>query len=189
MPENAQELYTRSVDDLQTPAVETWDTWPFEGAIRPRALAAPSGEPVRQGEHGVDCPACAKPDSDYLWTDDTWRLLAPEPGGLPVVVLVEPRAHYDGPAGMPDDALRDMGAMLGRVERAVLSVGNIGRVHIGRWGEGAEHLHWWFIARPAGFPQLASSMAEIWNDVLPPTPDEVWHDNLARVVAALRAGD
>jgi diadenosine tetraphosphate (Ap4A) HIT family hydrolase len=189
MPENARDLYARSVDDLQTPAVDTWDTWPFAGAIRPRALAAPSDEPVRQGEGGVACPACTKPDSDYLWTDDTWRLLAPEPGGLPVVVLVEPRAHYDGPADMPDDALRDMGAMLGRVERAVLSVGNIGRVHIGRWGEGAAHLHWWFIARPAGFPQLASSMAEIWNDVLPPTPDEVWRDNLARVVAALRAGD
>ena len=49
--------------------------------------------------------------------------------------------------------------MLGRVERAVLAVGRIGRVHIGRWGEGAEHLHWWFIGRPEGFGQLRSSSA------------------------------
>lgn len=187
MPESPEELYARSVDDLQTPAVGTWDSWPFAGDVRPRALRAPGEELVRQGEDGVDCPACAKLDSDYLWTDDAWRLLAPEPGGLPVVVLLEPRAHYDGPADMPGDAARDMGAMLGRVERAVLTVGNIGRVHIGRWGEGAAHLHWWFIARPAGFTQLASSMAEIWNDVLPPTPEDVWKDNLARVVAALDA--
>jgi diadenosine tetraphosphate (Ap4A) HIT family hydrolase len=187
MPESPEELYARSVDGLQTPAVETWDSWPFEGDIRPRALRAPGAELVRTGEGGVDCPACAAPDSEYLWTDDTWRLLAPPPGGLPVVVLVEPRAHHDGPAGMPDEAARAMGAMLGRVERAVLSVGNIGRVHIGRWGEGGAHMHWWFIARPAGFTQMASSMAEIWNDVLPPTPEDVWHDNLARVVAALDA--
>ena len=56
----------------------------------------------------------------------------------------------------------------------MLSVGEVGRVHIGRWGEGGAHLHWWFIARPAGLPQLASSMAEIWDEVLPPTPSEIW---------------
>jgi len=79
--------------------------------------------------------------------------------------------------------------MLGRVERAVLAVGGIARVHIGRWGEGAEHLHWWFIARPEGFGQLRSSFAEIWDEVLPPTPDDVWRENLERVVQALRAQD
>lgn len=76
--------------------------------------------------------------------------------------------------------------LLGRVERAVLSVGGIARVHIGRWGDGAEHLRWWFIGRPEGFGQLRGSFAEIWDDVLPPTPRGVWDDNLARVVAALR---
>jgi diadenosine tetraphosphate (Ap4A) HIT family hydrolase len=188
MPENAQQLHARAAGALAAPPVAEWDTWPFEGDVRPRALAAPGPERARTGEGGAGCPACAGPDSDYLWTDDRWRLLAPEPGGLPVVVLLEPRAHHDGPADLPEDLARDLGVMLGRVERAVLSVGGIGRVHIGRWGEGAAHMHWWFIARPAGFPQLASSMAEIWNDVLPPTPGDVWQDNLARVVAALRAG-
>src|ERR671925_98647 len=89
--------------------------------------------------------------------------LALEPSGLPIVLILEPRAHFDSPADLPDDLARAQGIMLGRVERAVLSVGEIGRVHIGRWGEGLAHLHWWFIARPAGLPQLASSMAEIWD--------------------------
>ena len=57
--------------------------------------------------------------------------------------------------------------MLGRVERRH-------RQGAGRWGEGAEHLHWWFIGRPEGMGQLRSSFAEIWDEVLPPTPREVW---------------
>ena len=104
--------------------------------------------------------------------------MAVEPSGLPIIVILEPRAHHDGPADLPDDLAREQGVMLGRVERAVLSVGEIGRVHIGRWGEGGAHLHWWFIARPAGLPQLASSMAEIWDEVLPPTPQDVWRENV-----------
>jgi hypothetical protein len=156
--------------------------------VRARPLAAPGDEPVRDGEGGVDCTACAKPDSDYVWTDDRWRLMAVEPSGLPIVLILEPRAHFDGPGDLPDDLAREQGVMLGRVECAVLSVGEIGRVHIGRWGEGAAHLHWWFIARPAGLPQLASSMAEIWDEVLPPTPPDVWRENIARVAEAMRQG-
>jgi diadenosine tetraphosphate (Ap4A) HIT family hydrolase len=131
-----------------------------------------------------------KPDAEYLWTNERWRLTAfDEPSGLPVVVILEPREHAAGPADLPDELAREQGVMLGRVERAVLAVGGIARVHIGRWGEGAEHLHWWFIARPEGFGQLRSSFAEIWDEVLPPTPDDVWRENLDRVVQALRAQD
>jgi hypothetical protein len=171
---------------LRTPAVHEWDTWPFEGELRPKALEPLTPEPAIRGQGGVDCPACLKPDSEYLWADERWRLTAlPEPHGLPVVVLLEPRPHYAGPADLPGDLAREQGVMLGRVERAVLAVGGIARVHIGRWGEGSEHLHWWFLGRPVGFGQLRSSMAEIWDDVLPPTPAEVWRDNLDRVVRAL----
>jgi hypothetical protein len=95
--------------------------------------------------------------------------------------------HFAGPADLPDELAREQGVMLGLVERAVLSVGDIARVHIGRWGEGAEHLHWWFIGRPTGMGQLRSSFAEIWDSVLPPTPKEIWDDNLLRVVAYLNA--
>jgi diadenosine tetraphosphate (Ap4A) HIT family hydrolase len=129
------------------------------------------------------------PDSEYLWTSERWRLTAfDEPSGLPVIVLLEPREHHAGPADLPDDLAREQGQMLGRVERAVLAVDTVARVHIGRWGEGAEHLHWWFMGRPAGLTQLMSSFAAIWDDVLPPTPEDVWRDNLARVVEHLRDG-
>jgi diadenosine tetraphosphate (Ap4A) HIT family hydrolase len=185
MPETPQELYARSVDALRTPPVQDWDTWPFEGDVRPKALLPPGPERVRDGEGGVECRACATPDGDYLWNDARWRLKAFPPGGMPVVVLLEPRAHYDGPGELPDALARELGVMLGRVERAVSAVEGIGRVHIGRWGEGAAHMHWWFIGRPAGMTQMASSMAELWDEVLPPTPDAIWRENLARVAQTL----
>jgi hypothetical protein len=185
MPESAQQIYDRAVDSLQMPPLEEWDSWPFEGDLRPKTLDPPAPEPTIQGQGGVDCRACGKPDSDYLWTSERWRLTAPEPSGLPLIAILEPREHYAGPADLPDELAMEQGLMLGRVERAVLSVGEIARVHVCRWGEGAEHLHWWFIARPAGMGQLRSSFAEIWDSVLPPTPQAVWDDNLARVVSSL----
>lgn len=185
MPETPQQLHARAAGALRTPPLDAWDTWPFEGEVRPRALADPAPDPPRNGEGGVGCPACDAPDEDYVWCDERWRLQAMPPSGLPLVALLEPRAHHDGPADVPDELAREMGVMLGRVERAMLSVGGIGRVHIGRWGEGAEHLHWWFIARPADMPQLRSSFAEIWDEVLPPTPEPVWRENVARLVAAM----
>jgi hypothetical protein len=39
--------------------------------------------------------------------------------------------------------------------------------------------------RPARFPQLIGNFAAIWDDILPPTPQKVWDDNLALVVSAL----
>jgi hypothetical protein len=75
----------------------------------------------------------------------------------------------------------ELGIMLARIERAVRAVPGVGRVHVCRWGDGSEHLHWWFMARPARLHQLIGSFAAIWDDVLPPLPDEVWRDNLAIV--------
>ena len=189
MPETPEQLHARAAGALRTPPVAEWDTWPFEGEIRPRSLAALTPEPTIHGQGGIDCRACAKPDSDYLWTAERWRVRRLEPGGLPVVVILEPREHFAGPADLPDELAREQGVMLGRVERAVLAVGGIARVHIGRWGEGAEHLHWWFIGRPEGFGQLRSSFAEIWDEVLPPTPPEIWQENVDRVARALAAQD
>jgi hypothetical protein len=41
------------------------------------------------------------------------------------------------------------------------------------------------LARPAGMRQLASSFALVWDDVLPPTPQDIWDENLALVVRSL----
>ena len=104
---------------------------------------------------------------------------------MPVVLLLEPRAHYGEPGDLPDEMAAELGVLLARIERAVRAVDGIGRVHVCRWGDGSEHLHWWFMARPARFPQLIGSFAAIWDDVLPPTPDKIWRDNLALITLEL----
>ena len=75
--------------------------------------------------------------------------------------------------------------LLSHIERSIRSLGDIGRVHIGRWGDGSEHLHWWFMARPARMPQLSSSFAAIWDDILPPVPEDVVRADVATLVQAL----
>jgi diadenosine tetraphosphate (Ap4A) HIT family hydrolase len=187
VPETPEELYERARGALRTPPVEEWETWPFEGAARPRALLPPEErERPRFGEGGVDCRRCAASDDEYLWVDEHWRLSAfPEPTGLPVVVLLESREHYSEPGDLPDELAADLGVMLAKIERLIRGLGNIGRVHVCRWGDGGEHLHWWFIARPARMPQLIGSFAAIWDDILPPVPEERWHADLEALATAL----
>lgn len=188
MPETPEELYERAKHALRMPPVHEWEAWPFEGDLRPKELLPPTdAERPRRGEHGVDCWACTTPDDHFLWTSDRWRLSsAPEPSGLPVIVILFPREHYADPGDLTQELAAELGLMIARVERAVRSVGDIGRVHVCRWGDGSEHLHWWFLARPARLPQLTTNLVAIWDDVLPPLPEEIWRENLAALQAALR---
>jgi diadenosine tetraphosphate (Ap4A) HIT family hydrolase len=189
MPETPEEFYARAAGGLQAPDVETWDTWPFAGPVQPKALEPPvEREQPRFGEGGVDCRRCAAGDDQYVWTNERWRLCTlDQPSGLPVVMLLEPREHYTTPGDLPEDLAGELGVLIGRIDRAISSVEGIGRVHVGRWGEGGEHLHIWFIARPARMEQLRSSFAAIWDDVLPPTPQEIWDENVRLAVEALEA--
>jgi diadenosine tetraphosphate (Ap4A) HIT family hydrolase len=188
VPETPEQLYERVKDALRMPPVEEWETFPFDGEMTPRALRPPvEQEAPRQGEGGVDCRRCQAPDDDYIWTTDRWRLLPLGPTGLPVIVMLEPREHFAEPGDLPDELAAELGVLLARIERAIRSIGDIGRVHVCRWGDGGEHLHWWFIARPTRLPQLIGSFVEIWDEILPPVPDEIWRVNLDAVVAALSA--
>jgi diadenosine tetraphosphate (Ap4A) HIT family hydrolase len=189
MPETPEELWKRAHGDLRIPPVQEWDTWPFEGKPHVRPLEPPvERERPRFGEGGADCRRCAAPDEDYLWTNERWRLFALEnPSGLPVVVLLESREHFAEPGDLPEDLASELGLMLVRIERAIRSLGELGRVHVCRWGDGGEHLHWWFMARPARLPQLVGSFAAIWDDILPPTPEDVWRADLAALKSALEA--
>ena len=189
MPETPEELWERGHEHLRMPPVETWDSFPFDGEMRPRALRPPEErDPPRFGEGGVNCGRCAAPDDEYLWTNENWRLYAPDDErGLPVVVLLESRGHFAEPGDLPDELAAELGVLLARIERAIRSLGEIGRVHVCRWGDGGEHLHWWFIARPARLPQLIGSFAAIWDDILPPVPEDVRRADLAKLVAALEA--
>ncbi len=189
MAETPEELYARAAGALRMPPVEEWNTFPFEGDLSPRALLPPAEREVpRHGLDGVGCWACEKPDDAFLWTDEHWRLASLEkPSGLPVVVLLYPRLHCDLHT-LARERAAELGPLIVRVEAAVRAVGEIGRVHVCRWGDGGEHLHWWFIARPARMRQLIGSFAAIWDDILPPTPEDVWRENLATVARELARG-
>ena len=189
MPETPEQLYERARDALRMPPVHEWEQFPFEGEMRPRPLEPPEErERPRHGEGGVDCKLCAASDDDYVWTNANWRLRPYDPpNGLPLTLLLDSREHYGEPGDLPDDLAAELGLLIARIERAMSAIEGIGRVHVCRWGDGAEHLHWWFMSRPARFPQLIGSFAAIWDDVLPPTPREIYRDNVARVLAALDA--
>jgi diadenosine tetraphosphate (Ap4A) HIT family hydrolase len=188
VPETPEQLFARVQDALRMPPVEEWETFPFDGDLRPRRLQPPvEREQPREGEGGVGCHPCTASDDDYVWTDERWRLRALGPTGLPIVLLLEPRAHFSEPGDLPDELAAELGLLLARVERAVGAVEGIGRVHVCRWGDGGEHLHWWFMARPARLPQLIGSFAAVWDEILPPVPDEIWRANVDAVVGALEA--
>jgi diadenosine tetraphosphate (Ap4A) HIT family hydrolase len=185
VPETPEEFYARTKDALRMPPVEEWETFPFDGDLRPRALQPPANdEKRRHGEGGIDCHACDKTPDHRIWEDENWQLTAVGPTGLPIVLILEPKGHYDIET-LPAELSAELGPLMQRIERAIRAAGDIGRVHIGRWGEGGEHLHWWFMARPARMRQLSDSFAAIWDDILPPVPDDVWRASVDKVVAAL----
>jgi diadenosine tetraphosphate (Ap4A) HIT family hydrolase len=190
--ESAEEIYRRAQEvagsdgRLAMPPVTEWETFPFEGDIRVRQLQPPAEEePPRLGEDPSDCWRCTRGDEEALWRDKRWRLVPlAEPSGLPVVVILESREHLDI-GDLSDEQAAELGQLIVQVERAVNRVGEIGRVHFGRWGDGSAHLHVWFMARPARLLQLRTSFAAIWDDILPPTPEQIWRANLATVARAL----
>jgi len=186
MPETPEEFWERTHDALRMPPVADWETWPFAGPLTPRPLAEPvEREPPRRGEGGVDCWRCAHGGADALWSSERW-LVTPlsQPSGLPAVVILETRDHYEF-HDLPVEHQAELGPLLVGVQRAVYAVGGIGNVHVCRWGDGSEHFHVWFMARPARIPQLAGSFAAIWDDVLPPLPEELWRANLECIRQAL----
>ena len=189
MPETPEQFWERARDALYVPPVQDWESWPFDGELRVRELAPPvDAERPRNGTDGVDCWRCLHGDDESLWSNEHWTVRSfDKPSGLPVVVLLETREHVDF-TDLDHDRASELGPLLLKVQRAVLAVPGVGNVHVGRWGEGSEHCHIWFMARPARMEQFRSSFAAIWDDVLPPVPEEVWHANLEIVRRELNTG-
>jgi hypothetical protein len=185
VPETPEELWERARGALRTPPVEEWDTWPFDGPVKPRTLEPPvAAEAPRHGAGGADCRRCALGAEDAIWSDENWFLRAGDPNGLPMVAVLFTRRHVDFP-DLPGKLQAELGPLLVRIQRAVGSIPDVGNVHVCRWGDGSEHFHVWFMARPARLPQLIGSFAAIWDDILPPVPDETWRENVEIVRRAL----
>lgn len=195
MPESADELYARVTaaagegGRLPVPAMSAWEIFPWEavdGAVVPKALAAPGAEEPREGEGGKPCQACDGFGPEWVvWEDEHWILTAfPEPSGLPLVLTLWTREHFDV-GGFDDEHAAELGRIANRLVRIVEAMPGIGRVHVNRWGDGSSHSHIWFFARPEGFAQIKGSYAVEWDDVLPPVPDDVRRADLHTVATKL----
>jgi diadenosine tetraphosphate (Ap4A) HIT family hydrolase len=143
-------------------------------------------EPPRRGEDGgPPCSICTGETTPALWSDENWTLHAPTNGSLPGTVWLASRAHVDSFVDLPDELAADFGGLVARVERAILSLGDVGRVHLYRWGDGGAHFHVWLMPRPLGMLEASGMMLPLWEDVLPNLPDEDLAAAARRVAAAM----
>jgi len=166
------------------------DPWfPFEGHLTVKVLAPPVvPEPARAGERADDCDTCARRDEEFIWTDQVWALRGVRDTSLPGVVLLVTRDHHDSFSDLPDPLLAALGPMTARVERALLSLPDVGRVHVCRWGDGSAHFHQWFLPRPLGAMQMRGSMLPMWLDLMEPLPAPQVDAALAVIAAAMSEG-
>lgn len=168
-----------------------WEIFPFENdGLTAKVLDPPAWpEPDRNGEHGPDgCYVCGDTEPP-LWSDDRWLVRAPrEPMAIPACVTLSPVAHHDL-ADLPPDLASELGPMLQRVERAIYSIGGVGRVHVNKWGDGGAHLHMFLLGRPAGMWQLRGSCLPLWDDILPKLDPATWDNNHLAIADALHADE
>ncbi len=145
---------------VSTAPVTGNELWPFDADLETVALEEPRiPEPPRGGAGGVDCSSCRRTPGFDVWQDGSWALGIPEqPSGLPILAVLISRAHHDL-EDLPPDLAAELGPMIQRVARAIGSVEDVGRVHVNRWGDGGEHFHVWFLARPRGHVAAARRAA------------------------------
>jgi diadenosine tetraphosphate (Ap4A) HIT family hydrolase len=162
-------------------------TMPYQEPLVPKApgeRVVP--EPPRRGEPGGEpCGICGGATTDALWHDDLWTLHAAVQCSLPGTVWLASREHFDSFADMPASQAADFGRVAGRVERAILALGGVGRVHLYRWGDGGAHFHVWFLPRPLGMVEAAGMYLPIWEDALPNVPDADLAAAAKQVAAAM----
>jgi hypothetical protein len=144
-------------------------------------------EPPRRGEPGGEpCfPCSAVSDSNQIWSDATWTLHNPGQTSLVGSVWLASRTHFDSFADMPADVGTTFADVCGRVERAVLALGGIGRVHVYRWGDGGAHFHVWFVPRPLGRLDMSGPQLMAWEDVMPAASDAEIAEAGRRIAAAM----
>lgn len=188
MPADAHEFYARALaaadatGRLPRSQITDWDIFPFEtDGLTVTPLAAPElPEPARSGAGGVGCHSCERTEGT-VWQDENWRLVTAPASGAPLRMLLLTREHVDFP-GLSDERAAELGLLMVHVVRAIEALPNIARGHIARWGDGAEHMHAFFFARPEGIRQMLGTVMPFWDDLIPPVPvDE--RDESARAVA------
>jgi diadenosine tetraphosphate (Ap4A) HIT family hydrolase len=143
-------------------------------------------EPPRRGEPGGEpCALCNGEITTAVWSDEHFTLHPPVNGSLPGTVWLATRVHVDSFKDLPPEVAAAFGPLAGRIERAILSLGDVARVHVYRWGDGGAHFHVWFLPRPLGMVEAKNHMLPLWEDVLPPVSDEEMAAVARQVAAAL----
>lgn len=200
MPESPEELYARVVaavgpeGRLPMPPVSEWEIFPWEvvdGELQPRTLQPPmAAEPPRAGAGGMDCNLCAaESEAPRIWENWNFHVKRPpRPTGMPLVLWLNANEHLDFP-DLNDEQAADYGRISVWLCRIMSNLPHVGRVHVNRWGDGSEHMHSWFIARPERIPGLLGSLAVEWDQMLPPPPEEIWLEDMATSARKLATHD
>jgi diadenosine tetraphosphate (Ap4A) HIT family hydrolase len=161
--------------------------YPFEEPLVPRAPGERViPEPPRRGEPGgPPCGICTAKTTSAVWSDEHWTLHPPVGASLPGAVWIASRKHFDSFADMPEEVAASFAAVIARAERAILSLGDVARVHLYRYGDGGAHFHVWLLPRPLGMVEATGMMLPVWEDVLPNVPDDELRAAAERVAAAM----
>ena len=143
-------------------------------------------EPPRRGEPGgPPCGICTGKTTTPVWSDENWTLHPPIGGSLPGAVWFASRVHVDSFSDLPAPLQEDFGRLVARVERAMLKLEDVARVHLYRWGDGGAHFHVWMLPRPLGMLEAHGMALPVWEDVLPNVPDEELAEAAERIAAAM----
>lgn len=195
MPEDPRNVYERARmvaggdGRLPVPMYVVMPQFPYEGDLHVKELVEPRiPEPPRRGDDGpADCPRCNNMDQGSIWVDDDWVLaIELQASGLPAAVMVQPKQHVDL-GQLDDEQAGALGRIVVHLERAMQALDGIGRVHVARWGDTDAHLNVFLYARPEGFGQLRGTCLALWEDILPPTPQDVWLANHKAIAEAFAA--
>lgn len=162
---------------------------PYLEPLTVREPAAPVvPEPPRKGEEGGEpCRICGGAVRSTVWQDELWTLHPPSQCSLPGTVWLASKEHADSFSDLSEAAAGDFGRIAARVERAVLGLGNVARVHLYRWGDGGAHFHVWFMPRPLGMLEASGAYLPIWEDSMTNVPNEELEAAAREVAAALTA--
>ena len=154
-------------------------TLPYKPPLTRRNPSAPViPEPARPGDPGgPPCRICTEHnenDAQLIWRNEHWALRNPGQTSLPGAVWLSTWDHFDSFQDLPPERAAEFGPLVGRIERAILARGGVGRVHVYRWGDGGAHFHVWLVPRPLGMLEASREMLMLWEDVLPPaTPEQL----------------
>lgn len=196
MPESPEEIHARVVaavgesGRLPMPDLAAEDAFPWEvvdGVLVPKVLPAPvEFEAPRAGLGDAGCGICeGSSEAVRIWEGDAFHVARPtRPSGFPLTLFLNADEHLDLPE-LDDEQAAEFGRITVWLTRIIEGLPHVGRVHVNRWGDGTEHLHTWFVARPARLPGVRGWLAAAWAYALPPVDEDVWLADCAAVAHKL----